>query len=46
VFAYALRNEAGDLLAEGMTEHGALGKTGRPVRLPPDVLAVLEPEEA
>lgn len=46
VFAYALRNEAGELLAEGMTEHAALGPAGRPSRLPPDLIEALAPEEA
>ena len=45
VFNYALRNEAGELVAEGSTEHGALGPKGRPVRLPPEVLEVLAPEQ-
>jgi acyl-CoA thioester hydrolase len=45
VFNYTLRNEDGELLAEGSTEHGALGPAGRPVRLPADVLEVLAPEQ-
>ena len=46
IFGYALRNEDGELLAEGMTEHGVLGRNGRPVRLPPDMLEAIAPEEA
>ncbi len=46
VFDYALRNEAGELVAEGSTEHGAIGPRGRPVRLPADVLEVLAPEQS
>jgi acyl-CoA thioester hydrolase len=45
VFNYTLRNEAGELVAEGSTEHGALGPKGRPVRLPAEVLEVLAPEQ-
>lgn len=45
-FEYAVRNEAGELLAEGMTEHASVGPSGRPVRLPADLLAVLAPDEA
>jgi acyl-CoA thioester hydrolase len=46
VFAYELKNEAGELLAEGTTEHAVVGGSGRPVRLPPDMLEALSPEEA
>ncbi len=46
VFEYVLRNEAGDVLAEGMTEHGCLAASGRPVRLTPDVIEALAPEGA
>ncbi|MBI5015450.1 MAG: acyl-CoA thioesterase [Deltaproteobacteria bacterium] len=46
VFSYALRNEAGDLLADGHTEHAALGPTGRPGRLPAEIVEILAPEEA
>ena len=45
-FSYALRNEAGDLLAQGVTEHAALGANGRPGRLPPDLVEALAPEDA
>ncbi len=46
VFGYEIRNEAGELLADGATEHGVLGREGRPVRLPGDVLEALAPEES
>lgn len=46
VFGYAIRNEAGDLLAEGTTEHGVLGREGRLVRLPEDVIEALAAEES
>jgi len=45
VFAYALRGEAGELLAEGETEHGVVGAGGRPRRLPAEILEVLAAEE-
>lgn len=45
VFAYALRNEAGDLLAEGHTEHAAVNEAGRPVRITPDIIEALAPVE-
>jgi len=45
VFSYAIRNEAGELLAEGETEHAAVGAGGRPQRVPPDLLEVLAAEE-
>ncbi|MHB8764391.1 MAG: acyl-CoA thioesterase [Deferrisomatales bacterium] len=45
VFAYALRNEAGEVVAEGETEHAVVGDSGRPVRLAADLLAALAPEE-
>lgn len=44
-FAYTLWNESGELLAEGTTDHGSLGKTGRPVRIPPGILAALAAED-
>lgn len=44
VFEYSILNEAGELLASGMTEHASLGAAGRPVRLPPEVIEVLAPE--
>lgn len=46
VFEYALRNEAGELLAEGLTEHAAVGPSGRPARLPSDLVETLAPEGA
>ncbi len=45
VFGYRLRNEGGDLLAEGHTEHGSVNRDGRPVRLSPDLIEALAPEE-
>ncbi len=42
-FAYEIRDEAGTVLARGHTEHGSLGPTGRPTRLPPDVIEALAP---
>ncbi len=45
VFAYALRDEEGDLLAEGETEHAAVGAGGRPRRLPAELLETLAAEE-
>jgi acyl-CoA thioester hydrolase len=45
VFAYVLRNEAGEVLADGSTEHAALNEAGRPVRVTPDIIAALAPEE-
>jgi acyl-CoA thioester hydrolase len=45
-FAYALKNEAGELLAEGHTDHAAVGDSGKPVRLPPEVIEALAAEEA
>ncbi|MDW7712036.1 MAG: thioesterase family protein [Deferrisomatales bacterium] len=45
VFSYEIRGEGGDVLAEGETEHAAVGPGGRPQRLPPDVLEILAPEE-
>jgi acyl-CoA thioester hydrolase len=44
-FGYEIRNEAGDLLADGLTEHAAVNGIGRPVRLPPDIIEALAPEE-
>lgn len=45
-FAYEIRNEAGDLLVEGTTEHAAMDKNGRVVRLPADLIEKLAPENA
>lgn len=45
VFAYRMLDEQGTLLAEGETEHGAVGEGGRLVRLPADLIAALAPEE-
>ncbi|GAB4247170.1 MAG: thioesterase family protein [Deferrisoma sp.] len=44
-FDYEIRSDDGTLLAQGHTEHGAVGPRGRPVRLPPDVLEALAAEE-
>jgi acyl-CoA thioester hydrolase len=44
VFSYTIRNEDGELLAEGKTEHAALGPGGRPQRLPGDLLEILAAE--
>jgi acyl-CoA thioester hydrolase len=43
-FAYELKNEVGDLLADGHTEHAVLGESGRPVRMPPEVVEALAAE--
>lgn len=45
VFEYHLRNEKGELLADGMTEHGCVNAAGRPVRLTAEIAAALAPEE-
>jgi acyl-CoA thioester hydrolase len=45
VFAYSIRDQGGELLAEGETEHAAVGPGGRPQRLSAEVLRVLAPEE-
>jgi len=45
VFGYTIRDGAGELLAEGHTEHGVVGARGRPVRVSPDILDALAPEE-
>ncbi len=44
VFGYTVRGPDGEVLAEGHTEHGAIGPSGRPVRLPADILAALAPD--
>ncbi|MBE0617462.1 MAG: acyl-CoA thioesterase, partial [Proteobacteria bacterium] len=46
VFAYTLRDEAGGVLAEGETEHAAVGGGGRPCRVPAEILEFLAPEES
>ena len=45
VFEYRLLDEDGRVLAEGHTEHGSVNRDGRPVRLSPDLVAALAPEE-
>ncbi len=45
VFAYAVRGEGGVVLAEGETEHGVVGRGGRPTRLSEELRAALAPEE-
>lgn len=44
VFGYAIRGEEGEVLAEGETEHAAVGPGGRPRRVPEDILEILAPE--
>lgn len=44
VFGYAIRGEEGEVLAEGETEHAAVGPGGRPRRVPADILEILAPE--
>ena len=45
-FHYEIKDEGGDLLVEGSTEHASLDSNGRVVRMPPDLVARLEPENA
>lgn len=45
VFVYAIRNDGGELLAEGETHHAAVGPGGRPQRLSPEIVRILDPEE-
>jgi len=44
-FAYEIKGEAGELLAEGFTVHAAVDGEGRVVRLPADIAGQLAPEE-
>ena len=44
-FAYEIRNEAGELLVEGSTEHASVDRSGRVVRLTPELVKALEPEQ-
>lgn len=43
-FHYEIRNDKGEVLVEGSTEHAALDQSGRVVRLPPDLVDALAPE--
>lgn len=45
-FHYEIKNEKGEVLVEGSTEHAALDENGRVVRLPPDLVDALAPENA
>lgn len=45
-FAYEIRDEEGDVMVEGATEHASLDKNGRVVRLPADLVEKLAPENA
>ncbi|MBI5445595.1 MAG: acyl-CoA thioesterase [Deltaproteobacteria bacterium] len=45
-FAYELKSEAGELLVDGHTEHAIVGDTGKPVRLPADVMEALAAESS
>jgi len=45
-FRYEIVSEAGEVLADGVTEHAAVNAEGRPVRLDPDILTLLSPVES
>jgi acyl-CoA thioester hydrolase len=42
-FAYDLRDEQGQLLAQGETEHANLNQEGRTSRIDPEIVAILDP---
>lgn len=44
VFSYEVKDERGELLAEGATHHVLISRqTGRPVAFPPDLAEALQP---
>lgn len=45
-FHYEIKDEKGEVLVEGSTEHATLDESGRVVRLPDDLVDALEPENA
>lgn len=44
-FTYEIKNEAGEVLVEGSTEHASVDRNGRVVRLTPELVRALEPEQ-
>ncbi len=44
-FSYEIKDQEGNVLVTGTTEHATVGKNGRVVRLPEDLAAALGPEE-
>lgn len=45
VFSYDIKDQDGNVLVSGMTEHAVVDMEGRVVRLPGELIAALGPEE-